>query len=214
MTNDEENILNLSGQQHKVIIKPADCCASTIDTHVQLINLSAGGALRKSLGAAYLPVVRQLYQSPDTLQSSTCTWTASVDEEIVGQVSAIPPGEFSARRSASAKIIWQGSRVAAIHVYSDLLRRWLSRTALGPWASDQLYLQSLAVASVVRCKGIGASLLDHMEAVALERSSRALCLATLTSNTGAVSLFESRGFDVVAQKGHRIKMLKVVGTDV
>lgn len=194
-----------------MIIQPAVSCGSTLDAHVELINLATGGSLGKSLGEACNAVVRQLYQHPETLQSATCTWAAGVDGEIVGQVGAVSYSEYSMRRYNSARLIRQASRVAGMRGYADDLCRWLSGTPLGPWADGQLYIQSLAVMPLAQRQGVGARLLRQVEAVCKELSCNALSLNVLASNKAALSLYEASGFSVVAQRGQRIKLLKVVG---
>jgi len=61
------------------------------------------------------------------------------------------------------------------------------------------HLNAIAVAAEQRGLGVGRRLLQRAEAVAGKRGAQALTLMTAVSNTPARRLFESAGFQVMAQ---------------
>jgi ribosomal protein S18 acetylase RimI-like enzyme len=61
--------------------------------------------------------------------------------------------------------------------------------------SSRLY--SIVVSPKARGKGIGAKLLTHCESAAQERGSTILRLEVRTDNDAAISLYRSRGYDLI-----------------
>jgi [ribosomal protein S18]-alanine N-acetyltransferase len=63
--------------------------------------------------------------------------------------------------------------------------------------SSRLY--SIVVSPRARGKGIGAKLLSYSEAAARERGCTTLRLEVRTDNEAAISLYRSRGYDLITQ---------------
>lgn len=87
-----------------------------------------------------------------------------------------------------------GSRVVAVDHTDTLVgvAEWLAHP-------EALYVQGIAVAPMQRRRGVAASLLDHLAALAATMGLPALQVATI-KETGNVEIFHRLGFAVIEER--------------
>lgn len=67
-------------------------------------------------------------------------------------------------------------------------------------ASDELYVDGIAVADEMRGNGIGSRLLDMLESIALSKGIRTISLEVVDTNKRAEALYRRLGFIVTKQR--------------
>lgn len=66
--------------------------------------------------------------------------------------------------------------------------------------SDDAYIEEVVVAERARRRGLGVALLDACEGAARAANRRSVRLVVVWENEGAISLYRSRGYSIVARK--------------
>ena len=78
---------------------------------------------------------------------------------------------------------------------------------------DALHVMNIAVDPRHSGKGIGKTLLEYAEALAISAGRARLALATHKDMGGNVSLYEHLGWDITETKGNKILMQRKLGQD-
>ena len=178
-----------------VTIRPA---APAIDDGLLFagyLNMAADGAFRALLGKGYDRVIGESYLSP----GHDLSYEAVVFAERSGQIAGMASGYTShqhaessdepLRRAAGFRMM----RMAAFSMLGRGLKNFIKTVPDGDY-----YLQAVAVDDQYRGSGIGTTLLDYSEEIALAAGCSRIVLDVATNNAGARRLYEHRGMEVEA----------------
>jgi ribosomal protein S18 acetylase RimI-like enzyme len=122
------------------------------------------------------------------------TWVAELEGEIAGAMVAFPYGDAPGRTRAFVRA---AIRETPPSRWPSLLRlMWKGHRRAPRHAPDWLYVDALATVPELRRRGVATALLAHAERIALDAGRPALALDTPETNTAALALYESVGFEV------------------
>ena len=157
------------------------------------LDEAAEGFMHFMLGRRAPRILAQAYTRPDNDYSFQNVVFAEGGATIVGMASgftAVEHSRFSDRplkRAAGFPAV----RMRAVRILCAPLFRILANLPDGSF-----YLLAMAVDVEMRGRGIGSTLMDHVEERARRCGSSRLCLDVAAKNTGARRLYERRGMSV------------------
>ena len=160
------------------------------------LDEAAEGFMRFMLGRRAPRILAEAYTRPDNDYSFQNVVFAEDDGSIVGMASgftAAERGRFSdqpLKRAAGFPAV----RMRVVRIVCAPLFRILTSIPDGDF-----YLLAMAVDKQMRGRGVGSTLMDHVEERARRNGSRRLCLDVAVKNAGARRLYEHRGMSVEAR---------------
>ena len=175
------------------MIRPAQPTLAEGLVFARYLDWAAEGFFRFWLGRRAEEVVAQAYVEPDNEYSFQNVTFAELDGRVVGMAAgstAERRHEFSDRPLREAKG-FPALRALVVTVLCAPMFRVLESIAEG-----EFYLLAVAVDEEARGRGIGSTLLDHVEERARAEGSRRLALDVAAKNEGARRLYERRGMAV------------------
>lgn len=95
--------------------------------------------------------------------------------------------------------------VLMIEYKGKIVGKVLSRF-LGPCGKEDYYLQSIAVSSQMRGKGLGQRLLKHSGEIAIKKGSKTLSLDVSSKNKNAINSYKKFGMEVFSVWPNFIKL--------
>ncbi|MHC4933951.1 MAG: GNAT family N-acetyltransferase [Planctomycetota bacterium] len=157
------------------------------------LDEAAEGFMRFMLGRRAPRILAEAYTRPDNDYSFQNVVFAEDGGNIVGMASgftAAERGRFSDRplkRAAGFPAV----RMRVVRILCAPLIRILASIPDGSF-----YLLAVAVDDEMRGRGVGSTLMDHVEERARRSGSSRLCLDVAAKNVGARRLYERRGMSV------------------
>jgi ribosomal protein S18 acetylase RimI-like enzyme len=175
------------------VLRPAQSTLAEGLVFARYLDWAAEGFFRFWLGRRAGELVAQAYVEPDNEYSFQNVTFAELDGRVVGMAvgsTAERRHEFSDRPLRKAKG-FPTLRASVVRVLCAPMFRVLENIAEG-----EFYLLAVAVDEEARGRGIGSTLLDHVEERARAEGSRRLALDVAAKNEGARRLYERRGMAV------------------
>lgn len=148
-------------------------------------DTAADGFMRFLLGRRAYPILAEAYVRPDNEYSFRHVVFAEDGGSIVGMAAGWTAEQ---RREFSDRPLQRTARLAVMRILLAPLFRILRTIPDGSF-----YLLALAVDDGMRGRGVGSSLIDHIEQRARQSGSSRLCLDVSAKNDGAQRLYERRG---------------------
>lgn len=152
-------------------------------------NEIAEGGFRIMLGPRYVEILAHAFAQQGHGMSYENTSFAERDGRIVGMVSGYVEGEAHESED-DALMIAPGNRLR--RRLGAAFMRWRWRMIGHPF-SREFYVEFLIVDATVRGQGIGALLMDAMEAKARQAGADRLTLDVAVKNTRGRRFYERRG---------------------
>ena len=175
------------------MLRPAQPTLAEGLVFARYLDWAAEGFFRFWLGRRAGELVAQAYVEPDNEYSFQNVTFAELDGRVVGMAvgsTAERRHEFSDRPLREAQG-FPAPRALVVGVLCAPMFRALESIAEG-----EFYLLAVAVDEEARGRGIGSTLLDHVEERARAEGSRRLALDVAAKNEGARRLYERRGMAV------------------
>jgi ribosomal protein S18 acetylase RimI-like enzyme len=164
--------------------------------YARYLDQAAEGFFRFMLGRRAAEIIAAAYTQPDNNYAYQNVTFAEQDQVIVGMASS-----FTARRLRcfSDQPL---KRAAGKH---HLRMRFVTTLCapllriLDTMADGDFYLLAIAVDKNLRGQGVGSTLMDYMEELAVASGSVRLCLDVSARNKAARRLYERRGMTVESE---------------
>jgi len=164
------------------------------------------GFFRKMLGEKTYEIIADAFVKPNNEYSFENAMMIEYNSDIVGMVLGYT---YAEKAGFTKGILFQypGGAKLKIRMFS-VLGNVLSRF-LGPLGEEDYYLQSIAVSSQMRGKGLGQRLMKYSSEIALEKGSKTLSLDVSSKNGNAINSYKKFGMDVVSVWPNFLKLQPV-----
>ena len=158
-----------------------------------LFNEASEGFFKKMLGIKTYEIIADAYVKSNNEYSFENVMMIEYDSQIVGIVSGYT---YAEKEGFKRNILSQfpGGAKLRIMMFS-VIGKVLSRF-LGPRGKEDYYLQSIAVSSQMRGKGLGQRLLKHCVEIAINKGSKTLSLDVSSKNENAIKSYKKFGMEV------------------
>lgn len=169
----------------------------------RLVDEASEGFFRSILGVKTYEIIADAYVKSNNEYSFEQATMMEYKSQIVGMVS----GYTAAEKKGFGKNIlsrFPGGAKRRIMIFS-VVGRILTRF-LGPRGNEDFYLQSIAVSSHMRGKGLGQRLMKHCGEVALKKGSKTLSLDVSSKNENAIKSYKNFGMEVFSHWPNFLKL--------
>ena len=153
------------------------------------------GFFKSILGIKTYEIIADAFVKSNNEYSFENAMMIEYNSKIVGMVSGYT---YAEKEGFKKKILSQfpgGAklRIMMFSVVGNVLSRFL-----GPRGKEDYYLQSIAVSSQMRGKGLGQRLLKHSGEMAINKGSKTLSLDVSSKNENAINSYKKFGMKVTS----------------
>lgn len=179
-------------QDDTIIIRKAKSDLKEGLLFAQLFDEASEGFFKSMLGPRTYEILAETFLKSNNEYSFENVSVIEFENKIVGMVSGYT---FAEKKGFQKNCFYQFPKGAKgrIRMFS-LVGRILSRF-LGPREQDDYYLQSIAVNSNMRGKGLGQRLMEHSEEIAIKKGCRTLSLDVSSKNKMALKSYKKFGME-------------------
>ena len=161
----------------------------------QFFDEASEGFFKKMLGTKIYDIIADAYLKSNNEYSFENAMMIEYNSKIVGTASGYTLEE---KEGFKKKILTQFSGGAKLRIMMfSVVGKVLSRF-LGPRGKEDYYLQSIAVSSHIRGKGLGQRLLKHTCKIAVKKGSKTLSLDVSSKNENAIKSYKKFGMEIVS----------------
>lgn len=172
-------------------LRPARFDQTDAEAYAEHLNAAAGGLFTAMFGARAVPIVARVSLQGGTELSLEHVTMAELDGRVVGACSGALGGHADLAGPVLRAAGLRAVRAAAVFLAAWPVMRALERREPGEW-----YLQSIAVDSDLRGRGVGSALFADALGRARSSGARRLVLDVDAENTKARALYERLGLQV------------------
>ena len=176
-----------------IVIREAEPTMEEGLVFARYLDTAAEGFMRFLLGRRAPEILAQAYTKPDNEYSYRNVVFAEDNGKIVGMAASYAATE---RAGFSKEPLRQAEGFPALRAGLLHILCWPLIRILTTLPDDGFYLLAIAVDDAARGKGVGSTLMDHVEAKARASGSNRLYLDVAAKNEGARRLYERRGMSV------------------
>jgi ribosomal protein S18 acetylase RimI-like enzyme len=180
-------------QDNSIIIREAKPDLEEGLVCAQFFDEASEGFFKKMLGIKTYEIIADAFVKSNNEFSFENVNMIEYKSKIVGMVA----GYTSAEKEGFKKNIlsqFPGGERLRIMMFS-VVGKVLSRF-LGPRGKEDYYLQSIAVSSQMRGKGLGQRLMRHSGEIAIKKGSKTLSLDVSSKNENAISSYKKFGMEI------------------
>ena len=161
----------------------------------QFFDEASEGFFKKMLGTQIYEIIADAFVKSNNEYSFENAMMIEYNRKIVGMVSGYT---YEEKEGFKKNILshYTGGASLRIMMFSAV-GRVLSRF-LGPRGKEDYYLQSIAVSSQMRGKGLGQSLMKHCSKIAIKKGSKTLSLDVSSKNENAIKSYKKFGMEIVS----------------
>ena len=190
----EESELSLGRiQSDAIIIREAKSDLEEGLVFAQLFDAASEGFFRSMLGIKTYEIIADAFVKSNNEYSFENVMMIEYKSNIVGMVSGYT---YAEKQGFKKNILSQFQRGAKLRIMMfSVTGRVLSRF-LGPRGNEDYYLQSIAVSSQMRGKGLGQRLLIHSGEIAIKKGSKTLSLDVSSKNKNAINSYNKFGMEI------------------
>ena len=180
-------------QDDTIIIREAKPDIEEGLVFAQLFDEASEGFFKKMLGIKTTEIIADAYVKSNNEYSYENVLMIEYESKIVGTVSGYT---YAEKEGFKKNILSQfpGGAKLRIMMFS-IVGKVLSRF-LGPRGKEDYYLQSIAVSSQMRGKGLGQRLLKHSSEIAIKKGSKTLSLDVSSKNENAINSYKKFGMEI------------------
>jgi len=180
-------------QDDTIIIREAKPDIEEGLVFAQLFDEASEGFFKKMLGIKITEIIADAFVKSNNEYSYENVMMIEYESKIVGTVSGYT---YAEKEGFKKNILSQfpGGAKLRIMMFS-IVGKVLSRF-LGPRGEEDYYLQSIAVSSQMRGKGLGQRLLKHSGKIAIKKGSKTFSLDVSSKNENAINSYKKFGMEV------------------
>jgi ribosomal protein S18 acetylase RimI-like enzyme len=180
-----------------IALHPAQPTLEEGVAYARYLNVAADGFFGLMLGRKMPEIIAEAFLEPGHDLSHQYVTFAERDGSIVGMASGFTAEQH--RRATDEPLTRAAGKLRAVRmgVVAALGRRVLRFIDAVP--DGDFYLEAVAVDNDQRGRGVGSTLIDHMEKSASAQGCQRIVLDVAAANDGARRLYESRGMSVEAE---------------
>ena len=161
----------------------------------QFFDEAYEGFFKKMLGIKIYEIIADAFVKSNNEYSFENAMMIEYNSKIVGMVSGYT---YAEKEGFKKKILSQfpgGAklRIMMFSVVGTVLSRFL-----GPRGKEDYYLQSIAVSSQMRGKGLGQRLMKHSSKIAIKKGSKTLSLDVSSKNENAIKSYKKFGMEIAS----------------
>ncbi len=153
------------------------------------------GFFSSMLGKKTFEIIANAFVKPNNPYSFEHASMIEYKSNVVGTVSGYASAEKEGFNNNILSQFPNGAKFR-IMIFS-LIGRLLSRI-LGPRGKEDYYIQTIAIRSKIRGKGLGQKLLKHCEALAIEKGAKTLSLDVSSKNEIAINSYKKFGMEIAS----------------
>lgn len=192
---DETKLSRNSIQEDAIIIREAKPDPEEGLVFARYFDEASEGFFRKMLGEKTYEIIANAFVKPNNEYSFENATMIEYKSNIVGMVLGYT---YAEKAGFQKRILFQypgGSklRIRMFSVLGNVLSRFL-----GPLGEEDYYLQSIAVSSQMRGKGLGQRLMKFSSEIAKKKGSKTLSLDVSGKNENAIKSYKKFGMEVVS----------------
>ena len=186
-------------------LSAADFLAQAIGPHIEI-----------EYGPTFQNILKTQYLSAHTLQSYQRTLFAWSNNRCIGLVCAISTEEYWQRQRHSQQLLFEHDPINRLRCARSWMRQRLNGEVQGPWQTNQLYVQSLAVHADFRGQAIARQLLNSAARIyetqeantELMRGTEQLSAQISPDNKASQQALQKAGFTQIPGPASQIKMIR------
>ena len=180
-------------QDDTIIIRKAKSDLNEGLLFAQLFDEASEGFFKSMLGPRTYEIIAETFLKSNNEYSFKNVSMIEYKNKIVGMVSGYTYAEKKEFQKNSLYCFSGGAR-GRITMFS-LVGKVLSRL-LGPRGKEDYYLQSIAVSSKMRGKGLGQRLMKHTKELAIKKGCKTLSLDVSSKNKKAINSYKKFGMKI------------------
>ena len=180
-------------QDDTIIIREAKPDLEEGLVFAQLFDEASEGFFKSMLGIKTYEIIADAFVKSNNEYSFENAMMIEYKSKIVGMVSGYTYAEKEGFKKNILSQFPKGAklRIMMFSVVGNILSRFL-----GPRGKEDYYLQSIAVSSQMRGKGLGQRLMKHSGEIAVKRGSKTLSLDVSSKNENAINSYKKFGMDI------------------
>jgi ribosomal protein S18 acetylase RimI-like enzyme len=169
----------------------------------QLFDAASEGFFKSMLGIKTYEIIANAFVKSNNEYSYEHVMMIEYQSEIVGMVSGYTYAEKERFKQNILSQFPGGEklRILMFSVVGNILSRFL-----GPRKKEDYYLQSIAVSSQIRRKGLGQRLMKHSEEIAIKKGSKTLSLDFSSKNQNAINGYKKFGMEISTSWPNLLKL--------
>ena len=182
-------------QEDTIIVREAKPDLEEGLVFAQFFDEASEGFFKKMLGTKIFEIIADAFVKSNNEYSFENAMMVEYNSKIVGMVSGYT---YAEKEGFKRKILSQfpgGAklRIMMFSIVGNVLSRFL-----GPRGKEDYYLQSIAISSQMRGKGLGQRLLKHSSEIAIKKGSKTLSLDVSSKNENAIKSYKKFGMEIVS----------------
>ena len=192
---EESEISNGKIQDESIIIREAKPDFKEGLVFAQFVDEASEGFFKSMLGIKTYEILADAFVKSNNEYSYENVLMIEYESKIVGTVSGYTYAEKEGFKKNILSQFPEGAllRIMMFSVVGKVLSRFL-----GPRGKEDYYLQSIAVSSQMRGKGLGQRLMKHSSKIAIKKGSRTLSLDVSSKNENAIKSYKKFGMEIVS----------------
>ena len=169
----------------------------------QLFDEASEGFFKSMLGTKTHEIIADAFIKSNNEYSFENVMMIEYKSKIVGMVSGYTSAEKEGFKKNILSQFPKGAklRIMMFSVVGNVLSRFL-----GPRGKDDYYLQSIAVNSQMRGKGLGQRLMKHSGEIAIKKGSKTLSLDVSGKNENAINSYKKFGMEIFSYWPNFLKL--------
>jgi len=190
-------------QDNTIIIREAKPDLEEGLVFAQLFDEASEGFFKKMLGIKTFEIIADAFVKSNNEYSFENVMMIEYESKIVGTVSGYTYAEKEGFKKNILSQFPRGAklRIMMFSVVGNVLSRFL-----GPRGKEDYYLQSIAVSSQIRGKGLGQRLLKHCSEIAIKKGSKTLSLDVSSKNENAINSYKKFGMEIFSYWPNFLKL--------
>ena len=159
----------------------------------QFFDEASEGFFKSMLGKKTYEIIADSFIKSNNEYSFEQVSMIEYENKIVGMVSGYT---FTEKEGFQKNIFYQFPNGAKGRIWMFLLIGKILSRFLGPREKEDYYLQSIAVCSKMRGKGLGQKLMKHSEKIAIKKGCNSLSLDVSNKNKKAIKSYKKFGMEI------------------
>jgi ribosomal protein S18 acetylase RimI-like enzyme len=190
---EESEIPSVYIQDDAIVIREAKPDLEEGLVFAQLFDEASEGFFKSMLGIKTYEIIANAFVKSNNEYSFEHVMMIEYKSKIVGMVSGYTYAEKKAFKKNILSQFTGGEklRIMTFSVVGNILSRFL-----GPRGKKDYYLQSIAVSSEMRGKGLGQRLMKHSQEIAIKKGSKTLSLDVSSKNENAINSYKYFGMEI------------------
>jgi len=190
---EESEIPGGNVQDNAIIIRKAKPDLEEGIVFAQLFNEASEGFFKSMLGIKTYEIIADAFVKSNNEYSFENVMMIEYKSKIVGMVSGYT---YTEKEGFKKNILSQFRKGAKLRIIMFSIVGSVLSHFLGPHGKEDYYIQSIAVSSQVRGKGLGQKLMKHSGEIAIKKGSKTLSLDVSSKNENAINSYKKFGMEI------------------